>query len=362
MRLKDPLLDHDISKLQGEVLANVPKDPWGNPYYFDWINERIVCTGPDALLTTPVPGLRVDEGIFHDDETFQVLGLPDFVMGYDVGDVGVIALVAQDGSSPLVLAEFPATHILDLDAIATGEVIVAAVKRGRKNQLISLKFQHSISQLRNLDVPPEPVVEILNEGEFEIASPTLYASANDWVFFCSDQGAASGFNPHDIFRVGYRERALTNVTENSNDCISPSVDRTGKIIYFSSRVGENYQIRTFTIATMKDSQVFMEKRQSDLLNPSPSNRGDKIAFLERTGRQTVLRVVEVKSKRELFYSDEVLSRSSIVWSADDRRIAYHVPREDRPVLVITQFQPAVTMEVDSRDVPLKASRFAWVQH
>lgn len=352
--LKDPFLDTDVTKMQGEELATVPRDPWGTEYVYDWFNGRLVSAGPDRVVGTRVPGFAdCQPGQSSDDEVQDLKSIPQLIVAVKDGDGFAIQMMSQHGEQIRELTKVPGKTVTGLDAL--GSVVVASARQGDKQGLTVVTYANGLDQLPLIDPPYSQQMADILSGPEEMSAPSLYSPSNDWTFVSMRKKGGSW----DLYKVGYKDKSKAQLTTSPNEENSPAVDVNEKMIYYSGKADKNLGIFRFPMSSYQAPTLVHKVDGADLKSPSPGPIGDQLAYLEVKGASTVLKVIDDK-KKELFSATDPLPNTPIIWSASGDKVGYYAQTASGPVLTLVHPRKKLTFSLDFLQDPLEPVRFAWL--
>lgn len=352
--LKDPYLETDLTNLQGEELASVPRDPWGSPYYYDWFSGRLVSAGPDLILGTRVPGVPENQiGTSTDDEVKHLKSASQLVVAVKDGDGSAIQMISQTGEEIRELTKLPGKTITGLDAL--GGVVMVSSAQGDKFSLTSITFANGLDQLPLLEPPYSQQMADVFVGPEEVGAPCLYSHSNDWTFFSLRKKGGSW----DLCKVGYKDKQKAPLRTTGDDETSPSVDVGEKLIYYSWKSGKGTGIYRFPMSSYQAPTLVVKADGVDFRNPAPAPVGDLLAYLEVRGGTTVLKVMDEK-KNEILAASDAMAGTCIVWAPTGDKLGYFVQGAQGPVLTLVHVRRKVFFALDFLQSPIEPVRFAWI--
>lgn len=333
--------DWDVSKLQGEFLESVPKDPHGQAYLYDWFFERLVCLGPDQHLQTLVPGksytLPTAE-LPSDDQILAVKGIDRLLFGLKDGTGSQLIEAAADGSEQKVLYTSPLPIVgISPTADAKGNTVLATVTTpgGARIAVVDLK--------------QEPATQTVISPDTE-ADSWAAPYGGDHVFVQSSRAGGTA-----IAKVSMRDKTRLYVT--SADGREPSIDAKERFIWYSAKVGDDEALYRMPFAG--NAEVALHQPGQRLRSPAVSGSGIFLAYLvaKGAGPTGTLEVVHRASKKTLVTRADVLLEGGIVWSPDSTKVGFLVNEGGTPRIVVLHVERNV-----SATLPLSVTpgRFAWL--
>ncbi|MBI4862110.1 MAG: hypothetical protein HY815_17920 [Candidatus Riflebacteria bacterium] len=326
-------LDHGFQPLVDRALvAELPKDPWGRDYLCDWVNERLVSTGEDGVLQTPIPGYQgeVQSAAPSDDLVRPVWDVPDWLVAPSAAD-------AQTNLRSFSRAIGGTGEIIQGIQIkdATGD-------RAKPRYLGVDRAVDQTQLLALLDFGSTRAVGVLSRktGSLTLVGTTLPSPARAvWASPTADRcivqtprDGASG-TAYELSLLETKTGRTTPLTREIDDAHDPTVDVRRQTLYFvGGRAGASAIYRT-SLPDGKPEQWQPQAERHRALAVSPN--GKLLAMMvDSSGPTEDLIVIDTATRKELFRRRDALPRSFPVWAPQGEKLVYLRAPADKSSLMI----------------------------
>jgi len=334
-----PFEESNVDQLQGTILQNLPRDPEGRSYLYDWFYGRLVYLGPDGVLQTLVPGQSSpSEDGESDDVIHPVKVLDRIVYALQEGPVAHVQIGTADGSSLKNLVDTQG-QVLSLAGLTAQDANLVAISVKRRDAI-------EIDILPDISADSPQLETMTKKGSTKDEWPALYAPKNEWIYYQGSPISGKDSNRHDIYRISYKDKIATKLTPGDGDYIQPTAELKNKWIWYSGRPGEsggNYALYRFQLTNYSTPEKVIVLPGSDVKAPAPSPNGNYVAYLVTSSGRTRLEVRDVKGREILFTKDDVWPGSRIVWSPDERKIGYLTQVQGSPRITLSHVMKKITV-------------------
>jgi hypothetical protein len=289
------------------VMTELPKDPWGNEYVYDWVMERVICVGENGVLETEVPGWTGEfkPNPYSDDIVRSIWDIPDWL----------VATTSSDNHKTLRNYPIGGRADGDVNQRVQGRVVGLDRTDDQQKLLLSLDFDNA----RSIAVFNRQKVETLILP-LKIQSPrhAVWAGPDRIVVQADRQGSTSAT---DLFWVDLITGKTVQLTQEFDDAKDPTVDTRSQTLYFIGERGERVSIWQVQLPDGKPKVWLDRADRFRAVSVSPGGR--YLAWYLETGSKAEKMEVANVSDREVFLTiEDAMPGGYPVWARDGIRLAY----------------------------------------
>lgn len=336
--------DTSLSGLVGKYLQEMPGDPWGNDYAYNWFFNELVSSGPDGVFQTLIPGIN-DIPPTNDDQNddwVRPTSPPTRLVYFlNRGDTGRIFRAHANGRN-ITLTREEAGAIVDVSCLPGSKMLAYTVRR------------EGNLDIHEYDFGSDTYEQLTNDNHTN-RSPTWLGDSLEQIVFASDR---DGGGRMGLFRMNLSPREVTRLLPQYPGQQSEpwAVSREGrKSVYYRHIDGERTSIEVFNPPSVKGKAL---RSGAGYMRPSPSPDGQYLAYVIQEGGTARIEVLSLKKDSVIYKRDGVSPDSWVTWSPGSERFAFLIQDRGATRIALTHIGTSRTCVLSHLE--LSPGRIAWI--
>ncbi len=334
------------NSLQGlvdeKMLQELPKDPWGNEYVYNWFFDELISAGSDEVINTYAPGVNEKATEPDNDDKLKFVN-PVTRLIYALNEAGKGRILRAD------------VDALEIRTIREEAGEIQAVTALPDSKLVGYSVGNGASvDIRTFDFGSQEG-QSLTEDSFQNRNSVWASAKQDQLIFESDRETPGETR---LFLMRLPSKSLVRLGDVAYKDSGASVGfHQRRRVFVVEREPGRSKISTLALPDVNPQPLL--ERAGNFYNPTPSPNGVYLAFVHESEGKVALEVIEQKSKESIFRAEGLSTRSWLAWSPDGNKLAYQIPKGDGARLALAH--PPTGRTSIHPQIVMAFGRFAWIK-